>query len=106
MALGEHELRFVLSHDFRLVEREFAVMLVVHMGWTKEVMSVWSKRGRGGIVGPGIIPQSSYSLFYEAKEVEGISSQGIALSRRGPLIMVVDGSSEALVGTEGIPGLR
>ena len=47
MALGEHELRFVLSHDFRLVEREFVVMLVVDMGWRKEVMSVWSKRGRG-----------------------------------------------------------
>ena len=82
---------FVLSHDFRLVEREFVVMLVVDMGYRKQIMAVWAKAGRGAVVGPGTIPKSAYSLFFEGKEGERGSSQGITSSRRRPLIMVVDG---------------
>ena len=48
LALCGNELRMMLSHDFRLVEKELVVLLVVEFGWQKDVMSVWSKGGGGG----------------------------------------------------------
>ena len=48
LALSADELRIVLTHDFKLIDKEFALAIVVDFGWQKEVMSVWRKDGRGG----------------------------------------------------------
>ena len=53
MVLDELEMRLVLSQDFRLVERNYVVMLVVASGNRKRIMAVWAKEGRGAVVGPG-----------------------------------------------------
>lgn len=73
-ALSANELRIIPTHDFKLIEKEFAFAIVVDSGWQKEVVSVWRKDGRGADVGSGFIPGSWYSLFCEARDGFGFSS--------------------------------
>ena len=91
LALSANELRIILTRDFMPIEKEFAFAIVVDSGWQKEVMSVWRKDGRGGDVGSGFIPGSRHSIFYEARDGFGFSSQGVKSSRARPLVVLCDG---------------